>query len=117
MKNDLANTSRLYAHTFIDKAKGTREVNTELILEVIDKVSAMHKAVGEEINKELIFQQLMDDYSIGEASISSMSDDNILPWLKDEKASIDFLLWNRYRSYLSEKDPSFPISSLDDFTK
>lgn len=116
MKDDLANSVRRHAHTYIDRERRTREVNKELILEIINKLSTMHSSIGETIDQKLMLQQLMDDCSIGEASITSMTDDDILPWLKDEKANIKFKLWERYSWYLTDKDPSFPISSLDDFT-
>jgi hypothetical protein len=44
-----------------------------------------------------------------------MSDD-IDPWLSEEKSNINFELWNRYRLYMSQNDPSFPVNDLDDFT-
>ena len=114
--NNINETARLYSHTFLDEAKKNRPITEELIIEIIDRVSVMHKAVGEDINREMLFEQLTSDYSIGEGSITSMTDSKIEPWLKNEKVKINFLLWNRYKFYLEKNDPTFPTSSLDDFT-
>jgi hypothetical protein len=115
MKESINNTARLYSHTFLDDAKKYESITEKLINEVIDRVSVMHKAVGEDIDREMLFEQLISDYSIGTGSITSMTDD-IEPWLNDEKANIDFELWKRYKFYLEKNDPSFPTASLDDFT-
>ena len=115
MTESINNTARLYAHTFLDNEKKSGPITEEKINEIIERVSIMHKAVGETIDKVNLFEQLISDYSVGAGSISYMTDD-IEPWLNDEKANIDFELWERYKMYLKGKDPSFPIPSLDDFT-
>lgn len=115
MTESINNTSRLYAHTFLDNAKKSGVITEEKIKEIIERVSIMHEAVGETIDRVTLFEQLISDYSVGTGSISHM-DDDIEPWLNDEKANIEFELWERYKMYLKAKDPSFPIPSLDDFT-
>lgn len=111
----ITETARLFAHTLIEHEKEKGEVTEEVIQSVIDRLSIMNIVPGQEINKNDLFEILMSDLSIGKGSITSMTDD-IEPWLNNEKVNIDFELWNRYKLYLQEKDPSFPIPSLDDFT-
>ncbi|GAA4234945.1 Z1 domain-containing protein [Postechiella marina] len=115
MTESINNTARLYAHTFLDNAKKSGAITEEKINEIIDRVSVMHEAVGETIDRASLFEQLVSDYSVGAGSISYM-DDDIEPWLNEEKVNIEFELWERYKMYLKAKDPSFPIPSLDDFT-
>lgn len=113
--SNINETARMIAHSLLDHEKKNGEITEEKILSIIEKVSAIDIIPGQQINKEDLFEVLMSDLSIGQGSITSMTDD-IEPWLNDEKANIDFELWNRYKLYLKEKDKSFPIPSLDDFT-
>lgn len=113
--SNINETARMIAHSLLDHEKKNGEITEKIILSIIEKVSAIDIIPGQKINKEDLFEVLMSDLSIGQGSITSMTDD-IEPWLNDEKANIDFELWNRYKLYLKEKDKSFPIPSLDDFT-
>jgi hypothetical protein len=108
-------TARLFAHTLIEHEKEKGEITEQIIQSVIDRLLIMNIVPGQDINKEDLFEILMSDLSIGKGSITSMTDD-IEPWLNNEKANINFELWNRYKLYLKEKDKTFPIPSLDDFT-
>ncbi|MFL0353162.1 Z1 domain-containing protein [Xanthomarina sp. GH4-25] len=105
----------MIAHSLLDHEKKNGEITEEVILSIIEKVSAIDIIPNQQINKEDLFEVLMSDLSIGQGSITSMTND-IEPWLNEEKVNIDFELWNRYKLYLKEKDKSFPIPSLDDFT-
>lgn len=113
--SNINETARMIAHSLLDHEKKEGEITEEIILSIIEKVSAIDIIPGQQINQEDLFEVLMSDLSIGQGSITSMTDD-IEPWLNEEKANIDFELWNRYKLYLKEKDKSFPIPSLDDFT-
>lgn len=113
--NNINETARMISHSLLDHEKKNGEITEEIILSVIEKVSAIDIIPGQQINKVDLFEVLLSDLSIGSGSITSLTDD-IEPWLNDEKANIKFELWKRYKSYLLEKDPSFPIPSLDDFT-
>lgn len=70
---------------------------------------------GQQFDERELFEILRADFSVGKGDITILSDD-IEPWLNEEKANINFELWNRYKLYMSEKDPSFPVNDLDDFT-
>ena len=113
--SNINETARMIAHSLLEHEKKKADVTEETIHAILEKVSAIDIIPGQQINKEDLFEVLISDLSIGQGSITSMTDD-IEPWLNDEKVNIDFELWNRYKLYLKEKDKSFPIPSLDDFT-
>jgi hypothetical protein len=113
--SNINETARMISHSLLDHEKKNKEITEEIILSIIEKVSAIDIIPGQQINKEDLFEVLMSDLSIGQGSITSLTDD-IEPWLNNEKANIDFELWKRYKMYLEKKDPSFPTASLDDFT-
>jgi hypothetical protein len=112
---DIKNSARLIAHTLLSHAKQNEEINDEIILNIIDRVAATMTSVGQEIDKRELFEILVADFSIGKGSITEMNGD-ITPWLYSRKDDINWELWHRYKSYMHEKDPSFPINDLDDFT-
>lgn len=113
--NDLKNSARLIAHTLLSHAKQNEEITDEIILNIIDRVAATMTSVGQEIDKRELFEILVADFSIGKGTITEMNGD-ITPWLYSRKDDINWELWSRYKSYMHEKDPSFPINDLDDFT-
>jgi hypothetical protein len=113
--SSINDTARMISHSLLVHEKKNGEITEEIIQTVIERVFAIDIIPSEKINKQDLFDILMSDLSIGKGSITSMTDD-IEPWLNNEKVNIDFELWNRYKLYLQEKDPSFPVSSLDDFT-
>lgn len=90
-------------------------ITPEMILNAIDKSTALNIIEGLSFDKDRLFEILIADYSVGKGEITILSDD-VEPWLNDEKANINFELWNRYKLYMSKNDPSFPINDLDDFT-
>jgi len=66
-------------------------------------------------DKQELFEILSADLSRGKGEITSLSDD-IEPWLSEERANINFELWNRYKLHMREEDPAYPINDLDSFT-
>jgi len=113
--NDIKNSARLIAHTLLSHAKQTEDITDEVILGIIDKVEATMKSVDQVIDKKELFEILVADFSIGKGYITELNGD-ITPWLYSRKDEIDWRLWKRYKSYMQEKDPSFPINDLDVFT-
>lgn len=113
--NDIKNSARLIAHTLLLHAKQNEEITDELILNIIDRVEATMASIGQAVDKRELFEILIADFSIGKGSITEMNGD-ITPWLYSRKDDINWELWSRYKSYMHEKDPSFPINDLDDFT-
>jgi hypothetical protein len=109
----LIDSARAICHTFLNLIP-KESIDEERILKVIeDKITTSPEFSS--VDKNELFEILIADFSIGKGEITILSE-NIEPWLMDEKAKIDFELWNRYKLYMSQNDPSFPVNDLDDFT-
>ena len=111
--SNLLQSARAIAHTLLSLNQG--QITDDILLSVIEKASAINIIEGQAFDKQELFEILRADFSIGKGDITMLSDD-VEPWLNNEKANINFELWNRYKLYMSENDPSFPINDLDDFT-
>lgn len=109
----LLQSARAIAHTLLQAQQG--QITDEVLLTVIEKVSAINIVEGQTYDKQELFEILRADFSIGKGEITILSED-VEPWLNDEKANINPELWNRYKLYMSKNDPSFPVNDLDDFT-
>lgn len=109
----LLQSARAIAHTLLQIHEG--QITDEVLLLVIEKASAINIVEGQTFDKQELFEILRADFSIGKGEITILSED-VEPWLNDEKAKINFELWKRYKLYMSENDPSFPVNDLDDFT-
>ncbi len=111
--NDINQTAKLVCYAFLNMIT-KEEITDDVILKIINEKikSAPEFKDADFIN---LFQVIKSECGIGKGKITVMSDD-IDPWLSDEKSNIDFELWNRYKLYMSENDPSFPVNDLDDFT-
>jgi Z1 domain len=109
----LLQSARAIAHTLLQVHQGA--ITDEVLLNVIEKASAINIVEGQTFDKRELFEILRADFSIGKGEITILSED-IEPWLNDEKANINFELWNRYKLYMAKNDPSFPVNDLDDFT-
>lgn len=109
----LLQSARAIAHTLLQAHQG--QISDEVLLNVIEKVSAINIVEGQAYDKQELFEILRADFSIGKGEITILSED-VEPWLNDEKANINFELWNRYKLYMAKNDPSFPVNDLDDFT-
>jgi hypothetical protein len=109
----LLQSARAIAHTLLQSNQG--EITDEVLLTVIEKVSAINIIEGQTYDKQELFEILRADFSIGKGEITILSED-VEPWLNDEKVNINFELWNRYKLYMAKNDPSFPVNDLDDFT-
>lgn len=111
--SNLLQSARAISHTLLALHRG--EITDNFLLEIIEKASSINIVDGQVLDKQELFEILRADFSIGKGDITVLHD-NIEPWLNDEKANIDFELWNRYRHYMKDNDPSFPVNDLDDFT-
>lgn len=109
----LLQSARAIAHTLLSLHQG--RITDEVLLSVIEKASAINIVEGQTFDKQELFEILRADFSIGKGEITVLSED-VEPWLNEKKANISFELWNRYKLYMSENDPSFPVNDLDDFT-
>lgn len=111
---NLLQSARAIAHTLLQVHQG--EITDEVLLSVIEKASAINIVEGQAFDKQELFEILHADFSIGRGAITELYDEQVTPWLNNEKNNINFELWNRYKLFMSENDPSFPINDLDDFT-
>lgn len=114
--NDIKHSARAIAHTLLNHEKTKGELTEDIIKQIIEKVSIINIDPTKPIDKEDLFEILMADFSIGKGAITMLSED-IEPWVKENKVNINWELWHRYKSYMAEKDPSFPVNDLDDFTE
>lgn len=112
----ILHTARSMSHLLLQQYKDRKEeITEETIFSIIKKVSAINIVEGQTFDEQELFEILRADFSIGKAEMTILSDE-VEPWLNDEKANINFELWNRYKLYMQQQDPSFPINDLDDFT-
>lgn len=111
--NESLQSARAIAHSSLQLLRN--KITDETLLSVIESVFNYLTSLGQTFDKQELFEILRADYSVGKGEITILSDD-VEPWLNDEKANINFELWNRYKLYMSENDPSFPVNDLDDFT-
>jgi hypothetical protein len=110
----LLQSARAISHTLLSLHQG--DITDDVLLNVIEKASAINIVDGQILDKQELFEMLRADFSIGKGTITELYDKDVTPWLNDEKANINFELWHRYKLYMSENDPSFPVNDLDDFT-
>lgn len=116
MKNMLENAREFSLLLLKHHEKEGKSFTDELLFSVIEQVSAVNIFEGQTFDKQELFEILRADLSVGKGSITELYDENVTPWLSDEKANINFELWSRYKLYMSQNDPSFPIIELDGFT-
>lgn len=110
----LLQSARAISHTLLSLHQG--EITDDVLLGVIEKTKAMNIVEGQMFDKDELFEILRADFSIGSGAITELYDENVTPWLNDEKANINFDLWDRYKLDMQKNDPSFPVNDLDDFT-
>ena len=112
--NELLERARGICHILLSQYDRNL-ITPEIILKEIEKALAINIIEGLTFDKDRLFEILVADYSIGKGEITILSED-VEPWLKDERANINFDLWNRYKIHMKDNDKSFPIDELDDFT-
>jgi Z1 domain len=111
--NNINHAAKSICYAFLNLIP-KESISSDSILKIINEKIATSKEF-ETVDKSELFEILMAELSIGKGEITSLSD-NIEPWLYNEKANIKFDLWDRYKLYMHDKDPSFPVNELDDFT-
>jgi len=112
--NNINQTAKLICHAYLNLIP-RENINDETILKIIDE-KIMSSPEFSSVDNQELFENLRADFSIGKGAITELYDENVTPWLNNEKANINFELWNRYKSYMQENDSSFPVNDLDDFT-
>jgi hypothetical protein len=112
--NNTLNAARVIAHQFLNIKKYEGNIiDVNIISDVVNE-----KIIGlfNDLDVEELIEILIADYSVGGGEITILKDDEIKPWLNNIKSEISWQGWNRYKNHLQEKDPTFPINDLDDFT-
>ena len=112
--NNVNQTAKLICHAYLNLI-ARENINDETIVKIIDE-KILSSPEFSSVDKQKLFENLRADFSIGKGAITELYDENVTPWLKDEKSNINPELWNRYRLYMQENDSSFPVNDLDDFT-
>ena len=112
--NNVNQTAKLICHAYLNMIP-RENINDETIVNIIDE-KILSSPEFSSVDKNELFENLRADFSIGKGAITELYDENVTPWLKDEKSNINPELWNRYRLYMQENDSSFPVNDLDDFT-
>lgn len=111
--NDINQTAKLVCYAFLNMMS-KEEITDDVILKIInEKIKTAPEFRDADFTN--LFEVIRSECGIGKGEITVMSDD-IDPWLSEEKSNINFELWNRYKLYMSQNDPSFPVNDLDDFT-
>jgi hypothetical protein len=111
--NDINQTAKLVCYAFLNMI--SKEEITDDIIYYIIKEKIESAPEFKEVDLKNLFEVIRSECGIGRGEITVMADD-IDPWLSEEKSNINFELWNRYKLYMSQNDPSFPVNDLDDFT-
>ncbi|CAM3834055.1 putative endonuclease [Flavobacterium branchiophilum] len=111
--NDINQTAKLVCYAFLNMIS-KEEITDDVIIKIInEKIKSAPEF--KDVDFTNLFEVIRSECGIGKGEITIMSDD-IEPWLSEEKSNINFELWNRYKLYMSQNDPSFPVNDLDDFT-
>jgi hypothetical protein len=111
--NDINQTAKLVCYAFLNMIS-KEEITDAVIVKIInEKIKTSPEFKDADFTN--LFESVRSECGIGKGQITIMSDD-IDPWLSEEKSNINFELWNRYKLYMSQNDPSFPVNDLDDFT-
>jgi hypothetical protein len=111
--SDLLESAKAIAYTLLSHHQG--EKTDDVVLSIIEKAAAINIIEGQMFDKRELFEILKAELGIGRGEITILSED-VEPWLNEEKANIEFDLWNRYKLDMRTNDPSFPVNDLDDFT-
>ncbi|SDW14490.1 Z1 domain-containing protein [Flavobacterium degerlachei] len=111
--NDINQTAKLVCYAFLNMIP-KEQITDDIILKIIkEKIESAPEFKDADFAN--LFEVIRSECEIGKGKITVMSDD-IDPWLSEEKSNINFELWNRYKLFMSQNDPSFPVNELDDFT-
>lgn len=111
--NDINQTAKLVCYAFLNMIS-KEEITDDVIIKIInEKIKSAPEFKDADFTN--LFEVIRSECGIGKGEITIMSDD-IDPWLSEEKSNINFELWNRYKLFMSQNDPSFPVNDLDDFT-
>ncbi|MBK8503430.1 MAG: Z1 domain-containing protein [Saprospiraceae bacterium] len=107
-------SARNVCHILLGDIKRTRDITASDIKEVAENPLIKQQYPNIELND--LIGQLEYDFEVFQGQATLLINKDVKPWLSDIQATIQWELWNRYRSYLKTKDGSFPVDNLDDLT-
>lgn len=99
-----------------------KRISPDCLEEEISKLMVIFGSFypNEELDKEALVRKILFDYGIfaGNAKVLENNRDHH-EWLSDEKSSIKWNFWNRYKKYLQvdEKLPPSVVTNIDDTTE
>ena len=98
-----------------------KRIELNQVEDQIDQMQRAFQAVypEENIDKEMLARQIIFDYGIFEGPAKFLEDNrDHKEWFADERASIKWNLWSRYKKYLEimEKLPPSVVTSIDETT-
>jgi hypothetical protein len=107
--NDFDN-ARNVAHILLSPIKP--KPKPEDIVREVEFLSARYPLV----DKDELVAQLEADFNIYSKAATLLVEDDVKPWLGEQKSNIKWQLWERYIAFVKENDGSFPVENLDDVT-
>lgn len=107
-------SARNMAHILINQYERS-SINVDLIRQQVNTILNLLNA-EDYVSREELISQLIADFEIYPGHATQLISNDVKPWLNDAKASIEWNLWGRYRSYLGRKDASIYLNTLDDET-
>jgi hypothetical protein len=99
----------------IELLRKIKNPSSQDISESIDNVLKIFPVLATE--REKLFNYLSATFSVFSEDYRILdTDEGYVPWLKDNKAEIEWNFWNRYTSYLHKKIAPDTINKLDNLT-
>lgn len=113
MNDQLLNGARQVAHILLGNIQG-RRIESDDINTAIDKVLKMEDY--KVLDRRKLQELLSADFEIHTGQAQFLVSDDVVPWLANKKATLQWPLWDRYKLYMRAKDSSFPVNNLDDLS-
>src|SRR4051812_23820774 len=102
-------------HICIIRLNGVKRPRKDDIDNAIDDTLKIFPQLAPE--REVLFKYLEATYGVfSEAYRILDTDEGYNPWLKDQKANIEWNLWNRYINFLQKKIAPDTLNKLDNLT-
>lgn len=99
----------------IELLRKIKNPSTKDINESIDNILKIFPTLASK--REVLFNYLSATFSVFSEDYRILdTDEGYTPWLKDNKANIEWNFWNRYTSYLQKKIAPDTINKLDNLT-
>ena len=99
----------------IELLRKIKNPSSQDINDSIDNVLKIFPALATE--REMLFNYLSATFSVFSEDYRILdTDEGYTPWLKDNKANIQWNFWNRYTNYLQKKIAPDTINKLDNLT-